>query len=188
VRRIVFTTHDDILCQLDPRQRQLNADATLPSYQHDTGAFQEKDSESLPAHTTEPSYTANVDSDNNRPRSPEMSLAVVIIEKSYRRALERRNVFPDRRISGLHSHFMECLNHSRNMKWRKDSYRFIYLGLLPHLLLCLNWLIDKAQESKQKIKKRRTTGGSHDDMDDLKDSQTKVKYVFSFCNIPGLHF
>jgi hypothetical protein len=188
VRRIMFNSHDDILCQLE-RGHQLTANAIIQSPQHDTNAsLKEKDNRNLPSPTEHDLHAVDADS-SKRPRSPERSLAVVVIEKSYRRALERRNAFPDRGMSSaLRLHFMKCLDHSRTMNWGKESYRFIYLGLLPHLLLCLNWLIVKAQESKQNIKNRRTTGGSHDDMDDLRDSQTKIKYVFSFCNIPGLHF
>ena len=123
--------------------------------------------------------TVDADADDNFPRSPDNSLTACIIQKSYRHALKRRNTSTGQGISALCSdYFMECLNHSHTMKWGKHPYWFIYLGLLPHLLLCLNWIIDKAKESKENIKKRHITCNSPDEMDILRDSQTKWKYIF----------
>lgn len=35
------------------------------------------------------------------------------------------------------------------------KYRKVYLGPLPHLLLCLEWIVTRAQDSKNAIKARR---------------------------------
>lgn len=35
------------------------------------------------------------------------------------------------------------------------KYRKFYLGLVPHLLLCLEWIVTRAQDSKNAIKARR---------------------------------
>lgn len=36
------------------------------------------------------------------------------------------------------------------------KYRKIYLGPVPHLLLCVEWIVTRAQESKNAIKSRRS--------------------------------
>lgn len=40
------------------------------------------------------------------------------------------------------------------------KYRKVYLGPVPHLLLCVEWIVTRAQESKDAIKARRRRVGA----------------------------
>ena len=54
------------------------------------------------------------------------------------------------------------------------GYRMIYLGPVPHLLLCLEWIISCAQGSKDKIKARRAEA-TPQMLLDLSSRQTQMR-------------
>ena len=58
------------------------------------------------------------------------------------------------------------------------SYRKIYLGPVPHLLLCVEWIISSAQTSKGTIKAQRRAQENLQEVSDLMLQQTEMKYDF----------
>ncbi len=54
------------------------------------------------------------------------------------------------------------------------GYRKIYLGPVPHLLLCLEWIISSVQASKRKIKARRADA-TLQELSDLASQQTQMR-------------
>jgi len=50
--------------------------------------------------------------------------------------------------------FCECLTASLRMNFPYPCYRKLYLGPLPHILVCLEGILKYAQSSKSNVKKR----------------------------------
>jgi hypothetical protein len=58
----------------------------------------------------------------------------------------------DALTKGRHRLFKSC---KASAKTVHAKYRKIYLGPVPHLLLCVEWIVTRAQDSKNAIKARR---------------------------------
>ena len=68
-------------------------------------------------------------------------------------------------------HFEACKKFVHNVH---AGYRMIYLGPVPHLLLCLEWIISCAQESKDTIK-ARCAKATLQKLSDLTSQQTQIR-------------
>ena len=96
-------------------------------------------------------YTAQ-DADDSE--ETDMTKEVIVIQRA-----ARRHFFKD--VGGPSSNAL-AKGRDRLFKSCKVSadavhakYRKIYLGPVPHLLLCVEWIVTRAQESKNAIKARR---------------------------------
>ena len=195
VRRVLFSNHHDILNELNLSHRsQSFANIASPDPRHGGDALPlEHDNDSRTVHTEDPSHLmdeAIVSADLNPDRiltSEEHDAAACVIQKACRRSLKRRNAPLGQGLAARRSiYFAECLHHASAVQWTKRSYRIAYLGLLPHLLLCLNGTLEQAAEKKNEQKKRLATTNSLDDMDKIRAEQTAMKYAHFLHSIPGL--
>ncbi|KAI0042885.1 hypothetical protein FA95DRAFT_1609833 [Auriscalpium vulgare] len=104
-------------------------------------------------------------------------MAALTFQKAYRRLLRRRNQFvkpgiPTSRVK----QFLAFLATASKTEWPSTSYyRFIYSGPLPHLLVCLDWLLQTVMKSKMQVKKQSAaTKDKHEDIDALFQRQTEL--------------
>jgi hypothetical protein len=103
---------------------------------------------------------------------PDRSNEALIIQRAARRYLLNRV----EGSSGRDRLFKACKAVANAVHAR---YRKIYLGPVPHLLLCVEWIISSAQESKGTIKARRgRPQATLLELSDLTFQQTQVKYDF----------
>ena len=98
-----------------------------------------------------------VDVDNGE--EPDRTKEARVIQKA-----ARRYILKDVEENHIEGNSNDALTKGRNRLFKscKSSvkavhvkYRKFYLGPVPHLLLCLEWIITRAQDSKNAIKARR---------------------------------
>ncbi|KAH8984684.1 hypothetical protein EDB92DRAFT_2117028 [Lactarius akahatsu] len=102
---------------------------------------------------------------------PDRSREALIIQKAVRRYL--LNSSSDKLKAKRDRHFEACKASADAVHAR---YRKIYLGPVPHLLLCLEWIISSAQQSKDTIKARRREA-TLQELEDLTSQQTQIARI-----------
>jgi hypothetical protein len=110
------------------------------------------------------------------PPSEKQIGAACTIQTMYRRHLHRRGCSRTKSSEMIHRFFIECLAESKKIAWPRRHYRFLLLGPLPHLLLCLERAITSASESKMDFKRRLTTA-AHLEIEDVQMRMTEAKWV-----------
>ena len=117
-------------------------------------------------------YSADDAVDNGDGEGPDRSKEALIIQRAARRhLLKGTEGNPDDKLKiGRDRLFKDCKASASAVHPR---YRKIYLGPLPHLLLCLEWIISSAQASKRTIKARRA-GSTLQELSDLTSEQTHM--------------
>ncbi len=69
---------------------------------------------------------------------------------------------------------------AHNIEWPEGSlYRPIYLGALPHLLVCLDYMWTTVMDDKTKVKRVSLLNGRHEEIEDLMKRRTKIKWVYN---------
>ncbi|KAH9017014.1 hypothetical protein EDB85DRAFT_2295003 [Lactarius pseudohatsudake] len=101
---------------------------------------------------------------------PDRSREALIVQKAARRYLLKHSS-SDKLKTKRDRHFEACKASADAVHAR---YRKIYLGPVPHLLLCLEWIISSAQLSKDTIKARRREA-TLQELEDLTSRQTQMK-------------
>jgi hypothetical protein len=82
---------------------------------------------------------------------------------------------------GLDAHlqrsYEQCLDIVRSRNWTHDSYRCLFLGPLPHALVCLQSVTSQILADKAQIKKSFSTS-AHEKLEEAKSQYDKIMYVF----------
>jgi hypothetical protein len=99
-------------------------------------------------------YDAQDAVDANDGEGPDRTKEVIIIQRAARRhfSKETEEHSNDALKKGLNRLFKSC---KASVNAVHAKYRNIYLGPVPHLLLCVEWIVARAQDSKDIIKARR---------------------------------
>jgi hypothetical protein len=99
-------------------------------------------------------YDAQDAVDANDGEEPDKTKEAITIQRAARRHLSKdtEEHSNDALTKGRHRLFKSC-KASANAVHAK--YRKLYLGPVPHLLLCVEWIVTRAQDSKNAIKARR---------------------------------
>jgi hypothetical protein len=101
------------------------------------------------------------------------SKEALIIQRAVRRYLQKCiEASPDDKLKTGRDRLFEACKVSASAV--HAGYRKIYLGPVPHLLLCLDWIIARAQASKRKIKARRGDA-TLKELSDLDSQQTQIR-------------
>ena len=118
-------------------------------------------------------YSADDAVDMGDVEGPERSREALIIQMAARRYLQKRieGSSDDKLKIGRDRLFKACKASASAVHVR---YQKIYLGPIPHLLLCLEWIISSTQASKGKIKARRAEA-TLQELSDLTLEQTEMK-------------
>lgn len=68
---------------------------------------------------------------------------------------------------------------AESIEWpHKSLYRPIFLGALPHLLTCLEYILSMVMKEKKKVKKQARPSEKHQVIEGLMERQTKLTYVY----------
>ena len=99
-------------------------------------------------------YAAQEADDTDQGEEPDRTKEIKFIQRAARRHFfkDTEEQSTDALTRGRNRLFKSC-KASANAVHAK--YRKVYLGPVPHLLLCVEWIITRAQESKEAIKARR---------------------------------
>jgi hypothetical protein len=94
----------------------------------------------------------DVDADDGE--EPDRTKEAIIIQRAARRHFfkDAEGYASDTSTKGRHRVFKSC---KVTAKAVHAKYRKLYLGPVPHLLLCVEWIATRAQDSKNAIKARR---------------------------------
>jgi hypothetical protein len=99
-------------------------------------------------------YSANDAVDTGEAEEPDRTIEALTIQRAARRHILKRTegVSNDALTIGRDRLFKDCKKSARDVHRR---YRKIYLGPVPHLLLCVELIATRAQSRKDFIKVRR---------------------------------
>ena len=101
--------------------------------------------------------------------------AASTIQKFYRHMVSRRRQLAiSGRPAARQRFFAKCLDHADNLGWQKNSYyRLLFLGPLPHFLVCVEAAEAAVSDQKKKAKKRLQLE-SHEQLEELGLRLTKL--------------
>jgi hypothetical protein len=99
-------------------------------------------------------YTAQDVVDPGDREEPDKTKGARVIQRAARRHILKqiKESSDDALTLGRHRLFKSCKASANDVHVK---YRKTYLGPVPHLLLCLDWLVTRAQSSRADIKRRR---------------------------------
>jgi hypothetical protein len=108
--------------------------------------------------------------------------AAKTLQSHYRRLLESRANQIANPGLGLpktrKDKFDACAYVANSIEWPERSlYRPIFLGALPHLLVCIDRTWTIVVEAKAKVKKAARSDDRHEAIEELMKRQTKIKWV-----------
>jgi hypothetical protein len=111
-------------------------------------------------------YDAQDTADADDGEEPDRTKEAIIIQRAAHRHLFKETEEPsnDPLIKGRHRLFKSC---KASAKAVHAKYRKLYLGPVPHLLLCVEWIVARAQDSKNDIKARRVEAVALQEKSDL---------------------
>jgi len=106
-------------------------------------------------------------------------MAGLCFVKYYNRVLSRRRAERSKRSTSqktCDSFFKTCIEASTKIEWpHKSPYKTLFLGLVPHLLTCVNALESYSSKKKTEVKKRWAE--KKEDTDVLNAQRTEITYV-----------
>ncbi len=116
--------------------------------------------------------------DMTRPEPSEQEITAAIhIQRVYRRVLSRRRGIAKSGIAGLHAQiYSSCTKEVSRLGDNPGLYLRLFLGPLPHILVCLETVRADSLNHKKKTKDG-LKGCSPDEIDALDDLLTQTKYV-----------
>lgn len=103
--------------------------------------------------------------------------AVLRISSAYRRLRSKRQAESKGGVMATRSIlFKDCLTKLSTLKFPRPYYRLLFLGPLPHILVCLTAAHNYAWNSKSDVKKRMKDA-KHQEYEELMDNQTKYRWT-----------
>ena len=121
------------------------------------------------------------ENETNAALSEEKIQAVNKLQTLYRKKMRHRRVVAKTALQASRNTWFEaCLAESAKIDWPEGSfYRFLFLGPLPHVLVCLDaaytWVMDTKKRNKKRFIK-----ASHQELEELNKRMTEQVYVFIF--------
>lgn len=113
----------------------------------------------------------------NLPPSKKQIYATCVIQSAYRKLLKYRRRSTKSALEASRASFFDaCLEESLKMEWPNGIYyRLLFLGPLPHVLVCLSaahsWAIDTKARNKKRLKV-----ASHQELEDVGKRLTEHTY------------
>lgn len=129
------------------------------------------------AGTSVESITVTALPEANLPPSEKQVHATRVIQTAYRKILRRRCNSTKSTLEASRASFFDmCLEESLKMEWPNGIYyRLLFLGPLPHVLVCLSaahsWAIDTKARNKKRLKV-----ASHQELEDIGKRLTEHTY------------
>ncbi|KAF8974058.1 hypothetical protein BDZ97DRAFT_421872 [Flammula alnicola] len=186
IPRLVDNTQSSLVSNLRPDAPVFVPKPRLPEAPAADDAELEQDIEEPEADNIEIINTASsVDSitvtalpDVDSPPSEEQIKAALVIQTKCRELMKRRRKTAKSSLDmSRTSCFEECLAESRKIEWPMGSfYRLLFLGPLPHVLVCLKSFHTWAIDTKKRNKKRYKVA-SHQELEDINKRLTEQKKI-----------
>jgi hypothetical protein len=99
------------------------------------------------------------------------------IQNAYRRYVRRRS---SRAVNAeIDAIFTTCLKETQSSEWRLGYYNFLFLGPLPHLLVCLERGITLTRAAKAKTK-GLLNKESHEKLEELGKQRSEIAFVLTY--------
>jgi transcriptional regulator with XRE-family HTH domain len=111
--------------------------------------------------------------------------AALVIQRMYKH-LHRRRRHAGKLNQSRNHHFNACLARSKTLSFRSLRYRLMFLGTLPHLLVCIEAVHTRAHEAKTKHK-RSLHAGKNDVLVESGKRLTRAVYVPSHPLARAMH-
>ena len=106
--------------------------------------------------------------------------AAKVIQLAYQRFIRRRGQGDEGALATQRNRlFLKCSSAAEKIQWERRHYRILFLGYLPHLLLCLEKANNHAHKAKDRLKKRINTA-HHSNLDEALAKMTEIKWVLFF--------
>lgn len=101
-----------------------------------------------------------------------------MITRIYLQALRNRNLQSRKTLAekNCDAHFDTCLQASASMALPRQSlYRKLYLGILPHLLVCIDAVSSHVESMKARAQEKFLSNGGHETLEDLHARNTNLR-------------
>ena len=150
--------------------------------QPDPGSLdQESTQENIQLHDMEEEVQDDFDSSHSTPAMQTVPLteeeqnAGSIIRTAYRKYLRRKTSSMKFSARLTSDSFMECLKQSQTVEWSgRSRYKLLYLGPLPNLLACLEYVWAYIKDKKTDAKKMLKNGLEPEDIDRASATLTEL--------------
>jgi hypothetical protein len=101
--------------------------------------------------------------------------AILRISLAYQRLRSKRQAESKGGVTATRNIlFKDCLTKLPTLNFPRPYYRLLFLGPLPHILLCLAAAHNYARNSKSDVR-RRMQDAKHEEYEELMDNQTKYR-------------
>ncbi|KAI0317333.1 hypothetical protein OF83DRAFT_1172069 [Amylostereum chailletii] len=98
------------------------------------------------------------------------------IQPSCRRMLHRNHTAPTKPFPAARVRFIEaCLRRCHKVAGPISPYRYIYRGILPHFILCVDWALARSTQEKARAKNERANMASLDKLSAATERQVAMK-------------
>ncbi|KAL0567967.1 hypothetical protein V5O48_014024 [Marasmius crinis-equi] len=81
---------------------------------------------------------AEADEKSRRPRTERELSAAVTIQQAYRRYRGRCSPPPDATVAPCREYYKQALAESSSIRWKSRRYKLLFLGAVPHAMVCFN--------------------------------------------------
>ena len=113
--------------------------------------------------------------DTNELPSEEKIHAAGVLMAYWKFLISRRKVKKTVVQASRTTFFEACRVEASRMDWPHGRcYRMLFLGPLPHVLVCLSWVLSFLMEAKDKAKKRYNVA-AHQELDNVMKKMTELK-------------
>lgn len=110
------------------------------------------------------------ETDENMTLTKEKLRAASVIAKHYKRLLSLRNPRALIQIK-----FAECLTHFKTVEWPSRLYPLLYLGMVPHVLVCLDRVYEHALSTKRELRAQWKKHTGHEDLERVGERRTAIR-------------
>ncbi|KDQ58729.1 hypothetical protein JAAARDRAFT_155337 [Jaapia argillacea MUCL 33604] len=127
-------------------------------------------------------YHTNSEGDTRDTYSEQHVQAARTLQVIFRRTRSKHRKAPRLGLPSARAQiFSAYLDASQHMIWPENYYRLLFLGPLPHIVLCLEQSQAHIQTSKQKAKKRLKSA-EHQELDEVSEQLTKLNMLLQVVN------
>ena len=161
-----------------PKPRVDQASEEIEDAEQDIEEPEMDSTDIIGAGTSVESITVTALPEANLPPSEEQINATLTFQTAYRKLLKRRRKSTKSTLEATRASFFDaCLEESLKMEWPNGIYyRLLFLGPLPHVLVCLSaahsWAIDTKARNKKRLKV-----ALHQELEDVGKRLTEHTYA-----------
>ncbi|KAA1475419.1 hypothetical protein DENSPDRAFT_842194 [Dentipellis sp. KUC8613] len=159
-----------------PRSESARDEEGPESHDEDGEVGNEEDMEEFSEADMQDRYARPEIDTHDAGASTAQELAAIKFQKAFRRRQDRMKARPKEGLPAARQRlYRECLSVDDDARIQ-GRYRYLYLGPLPHLLLCLEWTLNKAKSVKAHAKRQMSKVTLHE-LDEVMERQTAMNHI-----------